>query len=83
MPLSLVLLQMLFHGDLLSRWHAVRVPGGRLFAGLSDTTLAVFCVGSALQTGAQSLTELTVGRGIGGIGIGALRYAFYGSVSNF
>jgi MFS family permease len=35
---------------------------------------AVFCVGSALQTWARSLTQLTGGRAIGGIGVGALRY---------
>jgi MFS family permease len=34
---------------------------------------AVFCVGSALQTWARSLTQLTGGRAIGGIGVGALR----------
>ncbi|KAN0132836.1 general substrate transporter [Lactarius tabidus] len=33
---------------------------------------AVFCVGSALQTWARSLTQLTGGRAIGGIGVGAL-----------
>ena len=35
---------------------------------------AVFCAGSALQTWARSLTQLTAGRAIGGIGVGALRY---------
>jgi MFS family permease len=39
---------------------------------------AVFCVGSALQTWARSLTQLTGGRAIGGIGVGALRYGLLG-----
>ena len=39
---------------------------------LSDKK-AVFCAGSALQTWARSLTQLTSGRAIGGIGVGALR----------
>ena len=34
----------------------------------------VFCIGSALQTWAQSLTQITIGRAIGGLGVGALRY---------
>ena len=38
---------------------------------------AVFCVGSALQTWARSLTQLTGGRAIGGIGVGALRYGCF------
>lgn len=33
---------------------------------------AIFCAGSALQTWARSLTQLTGGRAIGGIGVGAL-----------
>ncbi|KAH9168822.1 general substrate transporter [Lactarius sanguifluus] len=33
---------------------------------------AVFCAGSALQTWARSLTQITGGRAIGGIGVGAL-----------
>ncbi|KAI0267722.1 hypothetical protein BC834DRAFT_56457 [Gloeopeniophorella convolvens] len=33
---------------------------------------AVFCAGSALQTWAQSLTQITAGRAIGGLGVGAL-----------
>ncbi|KAK7691885.1 hypothetical protein QCA50_005289 [Cerrena zonata] len=32
----------------------------------------VFCIGSALQFGAQSVLHLIVGRGIGGLGVGAL-----------
>jgi len=32
----------------------------------------VFCIGSALQTGARSLTQITGGRAIGGLGVGAL-----------
>lgn len=35
---------------------------------------AVFCIGSALQTWAKSLTQITAGRAIGGLGVGALRY---------
>ena len=35
---------------------------------------AVFCIGSALQTWAHSLTQITIGRAIGGLGVGALRY---------
>ena len=34
----------------------------------------MFCVGSALQAAAQSPDHLILGRGIGGIGVGALRY---------
>ncbi|KAI0272160.1 general substrate transporter [Russula aff. rugulosa BPL654] len=33
---------------------------------------AVFCIGSALQTWAHSLTQITAGRAIGGLGVGAL-----------
>ncbi|KAH9987283.1 hypothetical protein BJV74DRAFT_842210 [Russula compacta] len=33
---------------------------------------AVFCIGSALQTWARSLTQITAGRAIGGLGVGAL-----------
>ncbi|KAI0629434.1 general substrate transporter [Trametes polyzona] len=33
---------------------------------------AVFCIGSALQCGAQSPNHLILGRGIGGLGVGAL-----------
>ncbi|EMD32938.1 hypothetical protein CERSUDRAFT_118367 [Gelatoporia subvermispora B] len=33
---------------------------------------AVFCLGSALQCGATSLNQLTWGRAVGGIGVGAL-----------
>lgn len=33
---------------------------------------AIFCAGSALQTWARSLTQITGGRAIGGIGVGAL-----------
>ncbi|OSC97300.1 general substrate transporter [Trametes coccinea BRFM310] len=33
---------------------------------------AVFCIGSALQCGAQSSNHLIFGRGIGGLGVGAL-----------
>ena len=36
---------------------------------------AVFCIGSALQTWARSLTQITGGRAIGGLGVGALRYS--------
>lgn len=36
---------------------------------------AVFCIGSALQTWAHSLTQITAGRAIGGLGVGALRYS--------
>ena len=36
---------------------------------------AVFCIGSALQTWARSLTQITAGRAIGGLGVGALRYS--------
>lgn len=36
--------------------------------------LAVFCIGSAFQCGAESLLHLIVGRAIGGLGVGALRY---------
>jgi len=35
----------------------------------------VFCIGSALQTWAHSLTQITGGRAIGGLGVGALRYS--------
>jgi len=35
----------------------------------------VFCIGSALQTGARSLTQITGGRAIGGLGVGALRHS--------
>ena len=37
--------------------------------------VAVFCIGSALQTCARSLTQITAGRAIGGLGVGALRYS--------
>lgn len=33
---------------------------------------SVFCIGSAIQFGAQSLTHLIIGRAIGGLGVGAL-----------
>lgn len=36
---------------------------------------AVFCLGSLFQCAAQSLSYLFIGRAIGGIGVGALRYA--------
>ena len=36
---------------------------------------AVFCVGSSFQCAAQSLSDIFIGRAIGGIGVGALRYA--------
>ena len=38
-----------------------------------DLLSAVFCLGSALQFGAQSPNHLILGRGIGGLGVGALR----------
>ena len=34
----------------------------------------IFCLGSLFQCGAQSLLDLFIGRAIGGIGVGALRY---------
>lgn len=34
----------------------------------------IFCIGSGLQCGAQSLNDLIIGRAIGGFGVGALRY---------
>jgi hypothetical protein len=34
----------------------------------------VFCIGSGFQCGAQTLTHIIVGRAIGGLGVGALRY---------
>ncbi|KAL4079104.1 general substrate transporter [Scleroderma citrinum] len=33
---------------------------------------AVFCIGSGLQAGARSLNDLTLGRAVGGLGVGAL-----------
>ncbi|PCH36570.1 general substrate transporter [Wolfiporia cocos MD-104 SS10] len=36
------------------------------------TACIVFCLGSTLQTGAQTLTHLILGRAIGGVGVGAL-----------
>ena len=36
---------------------------------------AIFCIGSGLQAGAPSLDVLTLGRAVGGLGVGALRYA--------
>ncbi|GLB37892.1 putative major facilitator superfamily, sugar transporter (TC 2.A.1.1) family protein [Lyophyllum shimeji] len=36
------------------------------------TACVVFCIGSAFQCGAQSLSHLFVGRAIGGVGVGAL-----------
>jgi len=35
--------------------------------------LVVFCIGGAFQGGATSLSHIFIGRGIGGIGVGALR----------
>ncbi|KAI0303686.1 general substrate transporter [Multifurca ochricompacta] len=47
---------------------------GALSAGILADKIrdAVFCLGSALQTWAQSLTQITQGRAIGGLGVGAL-----------
>jgi MFS family permease len=42
---------------------------------LTGYSEVVFCIGSALQTWAQSLTQITCGRAIGGLGVGALRYS--------
>ncbi|EIW54398.1 general substrate transporter [Trametes versicolor FP-101664 SS1] len=36
------------------------------------TACAIFCLGSALQCGAQTPNHLVLGRGIGGLGVGAL-----------
>ena len=33
----------------------------------------IFCIGSGLQCAARSLSELILGRAIGGFGVGALR----------
>ena len=47
------------------------------------SALVVFCIGSAFQFGAQSTTHLILGRGIGGIGVGALRRVWLTLVSRF
>ena len=33
----------------------------------------IFCIGSAFQCGAQTLSHLFIGRALGGLGVGALR----------
>lgn len=33
----------------------------------------IFCIGSAIQCGARTLSDLVLGRAIGGFGVGALR----------
>ena len=35
--------------------------------------LVVFCIGSAFQCGASSLSHIFIGRAVGGVGVGALR----------
>ena len=35
--------------------------------------VVIFCIGSAVQFGAQSLNDIVIGRAIGGLGVGALR----------
>ena len=49
--------------------------GENAVADLTWFVEAVFCIGSALQTWARSLTQITAGRAIGGLGVGALRYS--------
>ena len=49
--------------------------GENAIADLAWLVEAVFCIGSALQTWARSLTQITAGRAIGGLGVGALRYS--------
>ena len=44
-----------------------------LYQELNRRTIVVFCVGSAFQCGARSLTHLVFGRAVGGVGVGALR----------
>lgn len=36
--------------------------------------LVVFCLGSVFQCAATSLVHIFIGRAVGGIGVGALRY---------
>ncbi|KAF8706957.1 hypothetical protein AX14_013755 [Amanita brunnescens Koide BX004] len=48
------------YADRFSRRHAI------------FTACAVFCVGSSFQCAAQSLSDIFIGRAIGGIGVGAL-----------
>ena len=64
-----------FRGGRLSRLRVVRAVAHVMANFGADRPLeAVFCIGSALQTWAQSLTQITIGRAIGGLGVGALRY---------
>ena len=37
--------------------------------------LVVFCIGSGLQVFAQSVQDIIIGRAVGGLGVGALRYS--------
>ena len=62
-------------------------PGGHLFSLRAVRTistlnlphfmfseLVVFCLGSVFQCAATSLVHIFIGRAVGGIGVGALRY---------
>jgi len=37
----------------------------------------VFCIGSAFQCGATTLNHIFIGRAVGGVGVGALRYVVF------
>lgn len=53
----------------------VRLPFPQLINSPYCMLPVIFCIGSGIQTKAQSLGELIVGRAIGGLGVGALRYS--------
>jgi MFS family permease len=67
------------YSDSMSRRKAIRLACGEpTFSSNSDVRIyiayvAVFCVGSAIQTAANTQNQLGLGRFIGGIGIGSLR----------
>lgn len=54
--------------------HAVRHFGPSAVFSLTTPRPVVFCAGSIMQCAASSLALLTAGRGIGGLGVGALRF---------
>ena len=61
-------------GGHLSSLHAVRAVPVLNFPNLTFLKLVVFCIGSIFQCAATTLVHLFIGRAIGGIGVGALRF---------
>ncbi|KAG6330207.1 hypothetical protein ID866_8883 [Astraeus odoratus] len=59
--------------DRYSRRHSIFLASG-MHEWLPFHAAVVFCVGSSLQAGAQSLGDLILGRAVGGLGVGALRW---------